>query len=144
MLATLRSNRIKPGVGVLCNLLQVCSRNDTSARVLDIWALVEADRLRFTPHMLSAALACCARCVHESQEISRLALRLEIQLRERWIDASLWQRLPGNETNFRVAFNALLAYHAAAGRFDHGVATWQVLIYCSIVLLSNKVACGCH
>lgn len=126
MLSTLRANRLKPGVGVLCNMLQLCARNDTSARVLDIWALVEADRLRVTPHVLSAALACCARCVQECPEVLQLAMRLEKQLRERWIDTTLWRRCPTAETNFRVAFNALLAYHAAAERFDHGLATWQV------------------
>lgn len=126
VLSTLRANRLKPGVGVLCNLLQVCARHDTSARVLGIWALVEADRLRVTPHVLSAALACCARCVKECPDVVQLAMRLEKQLRERWIDATLWRRCSTAEMNYRVAFNALLAYHAAVGRFDHGLATWQV------------------
>lgn len=130
VLATLRSNRLKPGVGVICNLLQLCARNDTSARVLDIWALVEADRLRVTPHVLSAALACCARCVRECTEVAQLAMRLEKHTRERWMDAALWRRSQSTESDFRVAFNALLAYHAAAERFDHGLATWQV---CSLV-----------
>jgi hypothetical protein len=126
VLSTLRANRVKPGVGVLCNLLQVCARNDTSARVLDIWALVEAEKLRMTPHVLSAALACCAKCVRECPDVAKLALRLEKQLQERWMDASLWHRCTTTEANFRVAFNSLLAYHAAAQWFDHGLETWQV------------------
>ena len=126
LLSTLRANRVKPGVGVMCNLLQLCAHNDTSARVLDIWALMEAERLRVTPHVLSAALACCARCVQECPEVLQLAMRLEKLLREQWIDTTLWRSCPTAEARFRVAFNALLAYHAAAERFDHGLATWQV------------------
>lgn len=112
VLSTLRAARIKPGVGVLCNLLQLCARHDTAVRVLDIWALVSEERLRLNPHVLSAMLTCAAAAAGESPEVARLVVRIGGVLRARWLDAAAGPR--PDVRGWRVAFNALLSYHAAA------------------------------
>jgi hypothetical protein len=124
VLSALQASRRRPGVGVLTSLLQLCAHNDVAARVVDIWALVAAERLRVTPHMLSAALRCCALAARDCPEARTLAARLEAQLRDRWLAAAgvTWR----SDHSYCAAFNALLGFHAAAAHFDAGLATWQV------------------
>lgn len=124
VLSALRAARIKPGVGVLCNLLQLCARCDTALRVLDIWALAAAEGLRLNAHVLSAMLTCAAAAAGESAEVARLAARIERVLRSRWRQAAAGSR--PDERGWRVAFNALLTYHAAARQWRDGMAVFAV------------------
>lgn len=124
VLSALRAARIKPGVGVLCNLLQVCARRDTALRVLDIWALAASEGLRLNAHVLSAMLTCAAAAAGESLEVPRLAARIGRMLRGRWLEASAGPR--PDEHGWRVAFNALLTYHAAARQWGEGMEVFTV------------------
>eukprot|EP00892_Ulva_mutabilis_P007982 jgi/Ulvmu1/5556/UM023_0092.1 len=128
VLCALRAARIKPGVGVLCNLLQLCARQDTAIRVLDIWALVDTERLRLNPHVLSAMLTCATAAAGESPEVPRLVARIEAVLRERWLEAAAGPR--PDTRGWRVAFNGLLTYYAAARSLREGMAVFTFMKKC--------------
>jgi hypothetical protein len=127
MLADFRAAGQKAPVGILCNLLQVCSANGFSIRVLDIWKMATDDNLGLNPYVCSAMLVCCKKIVFESQGVPTLVHSISTSLEHRWIEQSVelnpcWRV----ENSYRGAFNALLSYHASAEDFEAGMATLQV------------------
>jgi hypothetical protein len=126
--AALRAAGRKLQVGVLANMLQVCAASGFAVRVLDIWGMVQEDRLRVNAYVATAALVCCKQASADaSAQVGGVAADVAAWLRARWLDTrGAPEPHLRNESGMRIAFNALLAYHARASPWEAGMETLRV------------------
>ena len=119
----------KPAVGVLANMLHLCAAHGVGLRVLDIWKLVQKDMLRINAHVALTALLCCKAVATQSPHVRSIARQVRLWLQKRWLHTCMRATTAGlrNEDGMRIAFNALLAYYAAACDFQSSKSTLRFM-----------------